>query len=131
MKECNISLTKVKKRNRIRHEQSEKQKYFSDLIINRYSIKNKEIDHFKDILQSYFDKHKKKFDKFNVWIICKKEKEIVREIKLPDKVIIEKRYNIPYGIIRKPMHLMGSSTPHNVNKIPMILMETCVVYLDN
>ena len=37
MEECNICLTKIKQRNKNKHEQAEKQKYFSNLIIKKTS----------------------------------------------------------------------------------------------
>ena len=73
MIECDICLTEIKKRNRIKHEQSRKHRYFlSYLIINKYIIRNDEIDKFKDILRSNYVNHKRKFNKFSVWIIWKK-----------------------------------------------------------
>ena len=39
MEECNIRLTKIKKRNKNKHEQSKKHKYISNLIINKYIAK--------------------------------------------------------------------------------------------
>ena len=92
MEECDICLTKIKKRNRNRHQVSKKHKSFlSNVIINKYIIKNDEIDKFKDILQSYYDRHKKRFDNFAVRIICKKESQIMCDVKLPDGVILEER----------------------------------------
>ena len=76
MEESNICLTKIKKRNKNKHEQPKKHKYFlSNLIISKYIARNDEIDKYKDILPSYYDKHKKKFDNFIVWIFCKKKKK--------------------------------------------------------
>ena len=71
MKECNICLTKINKRNKNEHEQSRKHKYifFSNLIINKYVIQNDEIDNKYDILQRYHDEHKKKFIRFRIDII--------------------------------------------------------------
>ena len=40
MDECNICLTKIKNRNKNKHEQSKKRKYFSNLIINNYIVEN-------------------------------------------------------------------------------------------
>ena len=51
MEECNICLTKIKKRNKDKYEQSKKFKYFSNLILNNYFVRNPEIDDFKDIIQ--------------------------------------------------------------------------------
>ena len=39
MEEYNICLTKIKKRNKNKHEQSKKHEYFSNLIINKYIVK--------------------------------------------------------------------------------------------
>ena len=131
MEECDICLTKIKKRNKKRNQESKKHKYFlSNLIINKYIVRNDEIDKFKDILQSYYDKHKKRFDNFAVRIIWKKESQIVCEVKLPDEVIIEKRWRVLPNINRIPMNLIAPTKPHNVNKIPKILKRSCVDYLD-
>ena len=59
MQECDICLTNMKTRYKNKHKHSEKQKYFSNLIINKYNVRNDEIDKFKNIFQSYCDKHKK------------------------------------------------------------------------
>ena len=97
MEECDICLTKTKKRNKNKHQQSKKHRYFlSNLIIKKYIVRNDESDKFKDILLSYYVNHKIKLNNFSVWIIWKTNIEIVREVKLPDKVIIEKRcYKAP------------------------------------
>ena len=60
MMECNICLTKTNKRSKNKHEQSKKHKYFSNLNMNRYFLKNDEMNILKDVLQSYYDDHKKK-----------------------------------------------------------------------
>ena len=70
MEECNICLTTNKKTKKNKHQQSKKHNYFlSNLIINKYVVRNDENDIFKEIFQSYYDKHKINFNKFNVWII--------------------------------------------------------------
>ena len=52
--------------------------------------------------------------------------EIVREIKLPDKVIVGKRCYIARDINRVKMIIIQ----HDVNKISKMLMGSCVDYLD-
>ena len=127
MEECDICLTKIKKRNKNKHQPSKKHRYIlSNLIINKYIVRIDEIDKFKDILQSYYDKHKRKFNIFSVWIFWEKNNEIVREIKLPDKVIVEKRCYIAPDINRITMNLIQ----YDVNKISKMMMGTCVDYLD-
>ena len=70
MYQCDICLTKNKKRNKKKHEKSMKHKYFlSNMIVNKYIVKKDDIGKFKDILQSYCNEHKKKFNEFTVTII--------------------------------------------------------------
>ena len=58
MEECDICLSRIKKRNRIKHEQSKKHKYLlSNLIINKNIVKNNEFDNFKDIFKSHYVNH--------------------------------------------------------------------------
>ena len=73
MEERDICVTKNKKRNKNKHQKSKKHKYFlSNLIINEVIVRNDEIDKFKDILQSYYDKHKKKLIIFSFGLFGKK-----------------------------------------------------------
>ena len=56
---------------------------FSNLIINKYVIRNDEINKFIDILQSYFDEHKKKFNRFRKDVIWKRNDVIINKISVP------------------------------------------------
>ena len=47
MEECSICLSEIKNKNKKKHEQSKKHKYFSNLIINKYIVRNPEIDNCK------------------------------------------------------------------------------------
>ena len=44
MEECNICQTKIKKRRKNKHEQSKEHRYFSNLTINKFNVRNSEID---------------------------------------------------------------------------------------
>ena len=55
-------------RNKTKHKQSKKHKYYSNKILNRYVIKDVEANKLKDIFDSYFIKHTKKFNLFEVCI---------------------------------------------------------------
>ena len=90
MEECNISLTKRKKRSKDKHEQSKKHKFFSNLILNKFIVRNPEIDKFKDTLQSYYDKHKKNFDNFTVCVMWKKNDVLVNKISVPSTITLGK-----------------------------------------
>ena len=98
MEECNSCLTKIKKRSKNKHEQSKKDKYFSSLIINKYILKNHEVDKFGDIIQSNYDKHKKNFDNFTVCVMWKKNDMLINKISIPSAITLEKQ------------HLFSSST---------------------
>ena len=66
--------------------------FFSNLIMIKHIIKIDEIDKFKDILQSYYDKHKKKFIEFTVRVIWKKNDKIINKISVPRKIIFQKTH---------------------------------------
>ena len=117
MEDCDICLTKTKKRNKNRHQESKKHKYFlSNLIINNYIVRINEIDKFKDILQSYYDMHKKKFDRFAVRTVWIKENQIMCEVKLPNIVVMKEQWFVPRDIIRMPMNLIDPPMPRGINK---------------
>ena len=93
MEECDICLTKIKKQNRIKHEQSKKQRYFlSNLIIKKYIVNKDEFNNFKDIFKSDYVSHKKKFYNFGVLIVCKTNGEVSNKVKLPSSLVMEKKY---------------------------------------
>ena len=45
--------------------------FFSNLIMKNYILKNDETEEIKDVLQPYYDVHKKKFNEFTVCVIWK------------------------------------------------------------
>ena len=68
---CNTNLLE---RNKIKHNQSKKHKYYSNLILNRYVTKNVEVIKLKDIFNPYFTAHTRKFNLFTVSILLFREK---------------------------------------------------------
>ena len=73
MYEYEICLAKIKKRNKNKHQKTMKHRYFlQNIIVNKYVVKNIDFNKFKDILQSYCDDHKKKFNKITIAINWKK-----------------------------------------------------------
>ena len=131
MEKCDICLTKIKKRNKKRHQESKKHKDFlSNLVINKHVVRNNEIDEFKDILQSYCDKHKKRFDHFAVRINWNKENQVMCDVKLPNEVLVKELWFVPRHINRIPMNLMKLTMPRNDNKTSKFLLRSCVDYLD-
>ena len=65
---CEICDTHLLKRNKTKHEPSNKHKYFSNLILNRYFIKNVEVNKLTDVFYPYFIAHTRKFNSFTVHI---------------------------------------------------------------
>ena len=59
-----------------------------------------------------------------------KENEIVFENKIPDKLIIEKRYILYPNTNKTSLNLIRPSTRYEVNRVPKILTGSCVDYLD-
>ena len=103
MEECNICLTKIKNQNKSRHEQSNKHKYFPNLIINKYIVRKLEIDKFRDIIQSYYDKHKKKFDNFFVCVMWKKNDVLIKKISVSSTTTPEKPHLFKPSMIELPI----------------------------
>ena len=50
---CHESNTTMKKKNETKLEQTKKHKYFSNLVLNKYVIKDIPIDKFKDVITQY------------------------------------------------------------------------------
>ena len=105
MEECDICLTKIKKRNKNKQEQSKKHKYFSNLIKDKYIIKNDETDKFKDIIQPYYDKHKKKLDDFTVRVVWKKDDVTKTKISVPSVIKMRRTYLFELSLVELPIML--------------------------
>ena len=59
MYRCELCNTIVQKRNKTKHDQLKKHNYYSNLIINRYVLKNVKVDEFEDKFNPYFIEHSK------------------------------------------------------------------------
>ena len=72
MYRCEICDTYLLKRNKTKHNQSKKHKfYYSNLIFNRYVMKNVEVSKFKDVFDPYYIEHTRKFNFSTVSIILR------------------------------------------------------------
>ena len=60
------------------------------MIVNKYIVKNNDIKKFKNILQSYSDEHKKKFNEFTTTIIWKKNDMIINKISVPHTITLRR-----------------------------------------
>ena len=102
MEECNICLTKIKKQNKNKHEQSRKHKYFSNPIINKYIVKMDEFYILIDIVQPYYDEYKKKFDDFTICVKWMNNGLVVNKISVPSTFSFKQNW---YGL---PIIVRGS-----------------------
>ena len=65
---CELCNSVVQKRNKTKHNQTKKHKYYSNLILNRYVIKNVEVNKFKDEFNLYFFPPTRNFTFFKIHI---------------------------------------------------------------
>ena len=109
MYECGICLAKLKKRNKSKHEKSITHRYFlSNVIVNKYIVKNNDINKFKDILQSYCDEHKKNFNEFTVTISWKKNDMIINEISNPRTNTLQRAHMFKPHMFEIPIYVKVS-----------------------
>ena len=71
MYRCELCNTILQERYKTKHNQTKKQKYFSNLILNRYVIQNVEVINFKDVFFPYFTAHTRKSNFFTVSILLR------------------------------------------------------------
>ena len=90
MEDIKICLTKTKSEANIYTNNRRSINIFSNMIRNKYIIRNPEIDKFRDIIQSYYDEQKKKFDNFTVCVMWKKNDLLINEISAPSTITLEK-----------------------------------------
>ena len=106
MYECDICLAKIKKRNKNKHEKSMKHRYFlSNMIVNKYIVKNIDINKFKDVLQSHCDEHKKKFKDFTVTIIWKKNDMILNNISISRSITLQRTHMFKPDMFEIPIYV--------------------------
>ena len=109
MYECDICLAKIKKRNKNKHEKSMKHRYFlSTMIVNKYIVKNNDINKLKDLLQSYSDEHKKKFNEIIVRIIWKENDVIKNKISIPCTITMRRTHMFKLDMFEIPIYVQVS-----------------------
>ena len=79
MYRCDICDTSLLKRNKTEREQSKKHKsYYSNLILNRYVIKNLEVAKFEDVFDPYFTHQSRNFSFFTICIILRHHSDLFK-----------------------------------------------------
>ena len=109
MYKCSICLAKIKKRNKNKHEKTMKHRYFlSKMIVNKYLVKNNDINKFKDILQSYYNEYKKKFNEFTVTILWKKNDMIKNKISIARTITSQGTHMLKPDMFEIPIYVKVS-----------------------
>ena len=106
MYECDICLAKIEKRNKIKYQKLMKHRYKYDC--KQKHCKNNDFRKFKDILQSYCDEHKKKFNEFTVTIIWKKNDMIINKISIPRTITLRRTYMFKPDVFKIPIYVKVS-----------------------
>ena len=109
MYECDICRAKIKKRNKNKHEKSMKLRYFSsNMLVNKYVVKNNDINKFKNILHWYCDEHKKKFNEYTVSNIWKKRDMIINKISIPRTITLRRTHMFKPDVFEIPIYVKVS-----------------------
>ena len=76
MYSCELCIIFILPRNKTKHRKTKKHKYYSNLILNRYVIKDVEVANYKDVFHPYFTHHSKKFKILTVCIILRHHSDL-------------------------------------------------------
>ena len=76
----------LQRKNKTKHDNSKKHKYFSNLILKTYFVKDVKLYEFKDVMCKYYFDRKKKFNSFAVRVYWKVINKIQFELSVPHVV---------------------------------------------
>ena len=144
MYRCEVCDVILQERYKTKHNQSKKHKYYSNLILNRYVIKDVEVAKFKDVFDPYFTHHSRKFNFFTVCIIIRYHSDLFEfydsehppyhKISIPNNVI----YNIQSEHYSTYTREAASDFLHKVISIyfshrcsPKIICEIEIVFISD
>ena len=78
------------------------------MIIIKNIVRNHEIDKLKDIIQPYYNNHKKNFDNFTVCVMWEKHDALINMISVPSTITLEKPHLFKSGMIELPIVIILS-----------------------
>ena len=76
MMKCEICYSIIQSRNKTKHVNSKKHKYYSNLTLNTYFVKDVKLNEFQDAMSKYYYDHMKQFNSFTVRVYWKVNNEI-------------------------------------------------------
>ena len=86
MMKCHGSKTTLKKKNKTKIEQSKKHNFFSNLVLNKYIVKDIAVDNFKYVITSYYNEHIKKVQDFTLAIYWDVDDETIYKISVSNRI---------------------------------------------
>ena len=108
MEGCNTCPWKMKNKIKKKHCLAKKHNFLSNLKTNKYKVKINEIDKYKDIIQPYYNNHKKKIDDFTVCVMWKKNEKIINKISVPSTITLEKPHLFEPSMVALPIDISVS-----------------------
>ena len=86
-----------------------KHRYFlSNKIVNKYIVKNNDINKFKNILQSYCNEHKQKFNEYTVKIVRKKNDMNINKMSIPRTITLQRPHMFKPDMFEIPIYVKVS-----------------------
>ena len=78
------------------------------MIVTNYIVKNNDKKKFKNILQSYCDEHKKKFNELTVTNIWKKNDMNINKISIPRTITLQRTHMFKPDMFEIPIYVKKS-----------------------
>ena len=78
------------------------------MFVKNYIAKNNDFNKYKEILQSYYDEHKKKFNKFIIRNIWKKKDMIINKISVPCTITLRRIDMFKPDMFQIPIYVEAS-----------------------
>ena len=79
--------------------------FLSNMIVSKYIVKNIDITKFKDIFQSYYDEHKKKFNELILRIFWKKNGMSITKVSIPWRITFRKTHMFKPDMFEIPIYV--------------------------
>ena len=83
---CETCHSLIQRINKTKHDNSKKHKFYSNLILNTYIVKDVKLDEYKDFMSKYYFDHIKKLKSFTVRVYWKVNNEIQFKLSVPHVV---------------------------------------------
>ena len=86
MMKCEICHSLIPRKNKTKHDNSKKHRYYSNLILNTYIVNDVKLDEFENVISKYYFDQMKKFNSFTVKVYWEINDEIQFKLSVPHVV---------------------------------------------